>query len=135
MIAGHLGHTWDEVLLDAPDGRSRPGRAAAGQGATAGQAALGRTPWDKPRGFVLDMTAAARLGYVPAGDYAATVAAEVDWLVAAARGGEDADLIPGPGDSYFAPLLDYPAEDRWLAGRPGHQITGHQITGGRMAGA
>ncbi len=43
--------------------------------------------------------------------------AEVDWLAAAARGGEDADLIPGPGDSYFAPLLDYPAEDRWLASR------------------
>ena len=35
----------------------------------------------------------------------------------AARGGQDADLIPGPGDSYFAPLLDYPAEDRWLAAR------------------
>lgn len=117
VIAGHLGHTWAEVLLDAPD-------AAAGQAATAGQASLGRTPWDKPRGFVLDMTAAARLGYVPAGDYAATVAAEVDWLVAAARGGESADLIPGPGDSYFAPLLDYPAEDRWLAS----QQAGHQIT-------
>jgi hypothetical protein len=61
------------------------------------------------------MTAAARLGYTPAGDYAATVAAEVDWLVAAAQGGEDADLIPGPGDEYFAPLLDYRGEDRWLA--------------------
>ena len=45
------------------------------------------------------------------------VASEVDWLVTAARGGQDADLIPGPGDSYFAPLLDYPAEDRWLAAR------------------
>ena len=55
----------------------------------------------------------------------------MDWLVAAARGGEDADLIPGPGDDYFAPLLDYPAEDRWLASQP----AGHQITGGRMAGA
>jgi hypothetical protein len=47
------------------------------------------------------------------------VAAEVDWLVTAARGGEDAALIPGPGDRYFAPLLDYPAEDRWLAARMG----------------
>ena len=61
------------------------------------------------------MTAAAGLGYTPAGDYAATVAAEVDWLIAAAQGGEDADLIPGPGDEYFAPLLDYRGEDRWLA--------------------
>ena len=48
-----------------------------------------------------------------------TVAAEVDCLVTAARGGEDAALIPGPGDGYFAPLLDYPAEDRWLAARMG----------------
>ena len=41
----------------------------------------------------------------------------MDWLAAAARGGEDAGLIPGPGDKYFAPLLDYQAEDRWLADR------------------
>jgi hypothetical protein len=61
--------------------------------------------------------AAAALGHTPAGDYATTVAAEVDWLTAAARGGDDADLIPGPADDYFAPLLDYPAEDRWLAAR------------------
>ena len=99
-VARHLGHTWEEVLLDSPDSTG-----------------LGRHPWDKPHPFVLDMTAAASLGYTPAGDYAATVASEVDWLVTAARGGEDADLIPGPGDSYFAPLLDYPAEDRWLAAR------------------
>ena len=65
------------------------------------------------------MTAAAALGYTPAGDYATTVAAEVDWLTAAARGGDDADLIPGPADDYFARLLDYPAEDRWLAARAG----------------
>ncbi len=61
------------------------------------------------------MTAAAELGYTPAGDYAATVAQEVDWLVSAARGGEDADRLPGPGDSFFGPLLDYAAEDRYLA--------------------
>jgi FAD/FMN-containing dehydrogenase len=61
--------------------------------------------------------AAAALGYTPAGDYATTVAAEVDWLTAAARSGDDADLIPGPADDYFATLLDYPAEDRWLAAR------------------
>ncbi len=112
VIARYLGHTWEEVLLDGRD------PAAAG---------LGRTPWDRPHPFVLDMTAAAaRLGYVPAGDYAATVAAEVDWLVAADRGGADADLIPGPDDSYFAPLLDYAAEDRWLADQ--------RIADSRMAG-
>ena len=112
IIARHLGHTWDEVLLD--DQQATPGQPAPGQPAP-GQPALGRHPWDRPHPVVLDMTAAAGLGYTPAGDYAATVAAEVDWLIAAAQGGEDADLVPGPGDEYFAPLLDYRGEDRWLA--------------------
>jgi nucleoside-diphosphate-sugar epimerase len=114
VIARHLGHTWDEVLLD--DQQAAPGQPALGQPAL-GQPALGRHPWDRRHPFVLDMTAAARLGYTPAGDYAATVTAAVDWLVAAAQGGEDADLVPGPGDEYFAPLLDYRDEDSWLAAR------------------
>ena len=96
-IARQLDHSWQEVLLDdAPaDG-------------------LGRTPWDAPHPIVLDTTAALELGYVPAGDYAATVADMVDWLVTAAQGGEGSDLLPAPDDEYFAPLLDYPAEDRRL---------------------
>ena len=96
-IARQLGHSWKEMLLDdAPaDG-------------------LGRTPWDAPHPIVLDTTAALGLGYVPAGDYAATVAEMVDWLVTAAEGGEGADLVPAPDDEYFAPLLDYRAEDRLL---------------------
>jgi nucleoside-diphosphate-sugar epimerase len=98
-IARHLGHAWEEVLL----GDSAP-------------AGLGRHPWDRWPPVVLDMTAAAQLGYQPAGDYAATVAATVDWLVAGARGGPDAGLLPTPGDEYFARYLDYPAEDRYLAG-------------------
>jgi nucleoside-diphosphate-sugar epimerase len=114
VIARHLGHTWDEVLLDAQ--QAAPGQPALGQPAL-GQPALGRHPWDRRHPFVLDMTAAARLGYTPAGDYAATVTAAVDWLVAAAQGGEDADLVPGSGDEYFAPLLDYRGEDNWLAAR------------------
>ncbi len=116
-IARHLGHTWDEVLLD--DQQAAPGPFTPGQPTldqrTLDQRTLGRHPWDRPHPLVLDMTAAARLGYIPAGDYAATVAAEVDWLITAAQGGEDADLIPGRGDEYFAPLLDYRGEDRWLA--------------------
>jgi nucleoside-diphosphate-sugar epimerase len=120
VIARHLGYTWEEVLLDGEGttGQETTGQETTGQGGTGLEGTgLGRHPWDKPHPFVLDMTAATSLGYTPAGDYAATVASEVDWLVTAARGGQDADLIPGPGDSYFAPLLDYPAEDRWLAAR------------------
>lgn len=101
-IAAHLGHHWDEVLLDDD-----------------ADPALGAYPWDAKYPIVLDMTAAADLGYVPVGDYAATVTESVDWLVGAARGGEGADLLPAPDDPFFAPLLDYAAEDRtWPDGRP-----------------
>lgn len=99
-IARHLGHDWQEVLLDDTADPS-----------------LGRTPWDAAHPVVLDMTAAAELGYTPAGDYAATVREAVDWLVGAARGGEGADRLPAPDDSRFGPLLDYAAEDRHLAAR------------------
>jgi hypothetical protein len=60
---------------------------------------------------VLDLTAADELGYVPTGDYAATVAEEVDWLVAAG---------PSRDDEFFASAFDYAAEDAYLAsiGRP-----------------
>jgi nucleoside-diphosphate-sugar epimerase len=97
-IADHLDHVWHEVLL--------------GDEATAG---LGQHPWDVPYPIVLDLTAATDLGYTPAGNYAATVADAVEWLVAAAHGGDGADILPGPDDSFFAPLLDYTAEDHYLA--------------------
>ncbi len=103
-IARMLGHPWTEVLLD----ESAP-------------AALGRTPWDSSHPVVLDTSAAEALGYVPVGDYAATVAGEVEWLVAAAGGGEgaEAELLPGMDHEQLAPLLDYAAEDAYLAAHPG----------------
>jgi len=101
-VAGHLGHTWEEVLL------------GEGAGET-----LGSHPWDTPHPIVLDLTAAAALGYVPAGDYATTVVDEIDWLVSAASGGEGAATLPRPDDEFFAPLLDYVAEDLYLANRRG----------------
>jgi nucleoside-diphosphate-sugar epimerase len=100
-IARLLNHTWTEILLD----ESTP-------------AQVGRTPWDRPHPVVLDTSAAAALGYVPVGDYAATVADEVAWLAAAARGGEGADLLPGPDDELLGPLLDTAVEDRYLASHP-----------------
>jgi nucleoside-diphosphate-sugar epimerase len=97
-IARQLDHVWDEVLLD--DGADET---------------LGRHPWDVPQPIVLDMTAASELGYTPVGDYATTVADAVEWLVSAARGGHGAEGLPRPDDEFFAPMLDYAAEDRYLA--------------------
>lgn len=88
-IANHLGYAWTEVLLDEDADEN-----------------LGRHPWDRWPPVVLDMTAATELGYVPAGDYAATVAEAVDWLVASE---------PQLDDDFFAPYFDYAAEDRDLA--------------------
>jgi len=100
-VARQLDHTWDEILLDddADDD-------------------LGLHPWDAPHPIVLDLTAAADLGYTPAGDYATTVAAEVEWLVGAAAGGDGASWLPGPDDAFFGPLLDTAAEDRYLSNHP-----------------
>ncbi len=94
-IAQQLDHVWEEIFSDA---------ASAG--------GLGCHPWDAPHPIVLDTTAATELGYVPAGTFAATVAAEVDWLVSAGR---DARLRLD--DEFFVPYLDYGAEDRYLAAR------------------
>ena len=95
-VAGHLHHDWEEVLLDQAD------------------EGLGGHPWDTEHPIVLDLSAAAALGYEPAGDYATTVADEIDWLVS---GGDGPESLPGPDDPYFGPMLDYAAEDRYLAGR------------------
>jgi nucleoside-diphosphate-sugar epimerase len=88
-VARHLGHEWEEILVDGDE--------------------PGRHPWDAAHPIVLDTTSAAELGYVPAGDYAATVAEELDWLVALARDGELARL----DHEFFGPFLDYEAEDRY----------------------
>lgn len=91
-VTAHLDHEWREVLLDghAPDG-------------------LGRHTWDRVPPIRLDTTAARELGYEPAGDHAATVTTELDWLVATA------DRLPeGFDHDYFAPMLDYAAEDAHL---------------------
>jgi nucleoside-diphosphate-sugar epimerase len=100
IIAAHLGHAWTEIPLDdtAPAG-------------------LGDHPWNTLPPFVLDTTAAQRLGFVPAGSYAETVKAEVDWLVAAARSGDPAGVLPAADDPYLRRFLDYRSEDDWLRRR------------------
>jgi hypothetical protein len=73
-------------------------------------AGLGRHPWDRVPPIRLDTTAARRLGYEPAGDYATTVTTELDWLVA------NATRLPSGFDhDFFTPMLDYVAEDAYLA--------------------
>jgi nucleoside-diphosphate-sugar epimerase len=96
-IAAMLGHSWTEVLLD--DGEE-PG--------------LGRHPWDFRHPIVLDTTKAAGLGYVPVGDYAATVADEVSWLVEIA-GRTGGRLPPGLDEEFFESMFDYQGEDRYLS--------------------
>jgi nucleoside-diphosphate-sugar epimerase len=99
IIAAHLAHAWTEILLDetAPDD-------------------LGDHPWNTLPPFILDTSAARRLGFVPAGSYAETVKTEIDWLVQAARSGDPAGVLPSPDDPYFRPLFDYAQEDAWLDG-------------------
>ena len=96
VVARRLGHVWEEVLLDD----------------ATGSRSLGAHPWDAEHPIVLDTSAAVELGYMPAGDYATTVADELDWLVA--TGGERR-----LDEDFFTPLFDYAAEDRYLAGRNG----------------
>ncbi|MHB8574803.1 MAG: NAD-dependent epimerase/dehydratase family protein [Dehalococcoidia bacterium] len=93
-IAAYLAHEWDEIL---PDDDAEPD--------------LGRHPWDARPPIILDTTASRDLGYSPVGSYAQTVPAELDWLVEAARAGR----APTTEDPFFAPLLDYAAEDRYLS--------------------
>ena len=101
-VAARLAHDWTEVLLDET--------APAG---------LGDHPWNTLPPFILDTSAARRLGYVPAGSYADTVRAEIDWLVRAARSGDPAGLLPSADDPYFRPFFDYAGEDAWLDGGSG----------------
>jgi nucleoside-diphosphate-sugar epimerase len=96
-VAGHLGHTWREILLDGDQ--------------------LGRSPWDRKPPVTLDLSAALALGYQPVGDYASTVVAELDWLVDLANGGPDAELLPAIQED-LAPFFDYDAEDRYLEKTP-----------------
>jgi nucleoside-diphosphate-sugar epimerase len=96
VIAAHLGYTWTEVLLD--------------EGAEPG---LGEHPWAARYPIVLDMTAAAELGYRPAGNFASTVAPAIDWLVTSSAGGTVSP--PDLDHEFFDSLLDYTEEDRYLA--------------------
>ncbi len=97
-VTARLGHALREELL--------PDTAEEG---------LGRTPWDAASPVVLDLTAAAALGYRPVGDYASTAGPTVDWLVAEAYGRSTTAVQP---TDFFENSFGYAAEDRFLAARP-----------------
>ena len=94
-IARHLGHQWDEVLLDetAPEG-------------------LGKHPWHFLPPVVLSTQASLDLGYEPVGTYAETVPRQIDWLLRIAASGAD----PVAHDPFFRNFLDYRQEDETLTG-------------------
>jgi nucleoside-diphosphate-sugar epimerase len=117
-IASHLGYRFEEVLLDGSAQVRAPDAGGSDSGVRDTAATgLGRHPWDRPFPIVLDMSAAISLGYTPAGDYAGTVGAAIDWLVSADRGDQGPEAADWLANSYFEPFLDYAAEDRYLAGR------------------
>ncbi|SDP40748.1 Nucleoside-diphosphate-sugar epimerase [Arthrobacter sp. ok909] len=92
-IAAHLDHEWEEILLEAGD-----------------HPELGAHPWNFTPPLVLDTQASTALGYVPVGTYAATVTAEIDWLLASAAN------RPGAADRFFSNFTDYDLEDSYLTG-------------------
>ena len=100
IVAAHLGYTWQEILLDdtAPEG-------------------VGRHPWDRVPPIVLDTAGAGQLGYTPVGDYQATVADEIDWLVDTTTSGPTHDLLAGITSRYGTAPSDYAAEDDYLRRR------------------
>jgi nucleoside-diphosphate-sugar epimerase len=102
VVAAHLGHAWEEVLLGA--------EAPAG---------LGAHPWDRLPPIVLDTSAANRLGYTPVGDYQATVTDELDWLVREAGRVDVGPLHTSLADRYGTSPSDYEREDAYLRARAG----------------
>ncbi|MGC8498460.1 MAG: NAD-dependent epimerase/dehydratase family protein [Acidimicrobiales bacterium] len=97
-VAAALGHAWRQVDVPAAD-----------------ESEVARAPWDHDPPVRLDTRAAGTLGYQPVGDYATTGGEELDWLVTEASQPDGSGWLPGAGDPFFAPLLDYASEDARLA--------------------
>jgi len=99
VVAGTMGHEWDEVLLPGPE-----------------EGTVGDHPWNVPSPFVLDMTRARDdLGYEPAVTYAEAVPETVEWLVEAVGDRPWRDVLTA--SPYLETMFDYAAEDGFLARR------------------
>lgn len=75
-------------------------------------AAIGRSPWSVPRPFILDLRAAAALGYTARQSYADAVGAICEWLARNDSNGWETSFPVLA--QYPWPLFDYAAEDRVL---------------------
>ncbi|MQA82181.1 MAG: NAD-dependent epimerase/dehydratase family protein [Streptosporangiales bacterium] len=100
IIARHLAHEWEQVLLDDDADPS-----------------LGWHPWDSPSPVILDTSAATELGYRPVGDYQATVVDTIDWLTRTATMAPDGARLPAGLADDFPDAFDYAHEDRSLRTR------------------
>lgn len=100
LVAATIGHRFELVTFAGP---------SPGDG-------VGASPWAVPRPFVVDMSAAAGLGYRPVATYAAAVVDTCRWL------GEALDAAPSwegafakMAQLYGPHFADFDAEDAWLA--------------------
>lgn len=100
IIARHLAHEWEQVLLDDDADPS-----------------LGWHPWDSPSPVILDTGAAIDLGYRPVGDYQSTVVDTIDWLTRIATMTTDGARLPAGLADDFPDAFDYAQEGRFLRAR------------------
>jgi nucleoside-diphosphate-sugar epimerase len=103
LVGERLGHHFEPVPLD---------------GGPVGP--VGNSPWSSSgSGFVLDLSAAAELGFTPPVDYRDALSDAVASLYERAKAGAP-ELRPLLNADPFG-HHDYAAEDAWLAGRPADQ--------------
>jgi len=101
-IAAQLDHDFVEHLLDPSAGPL-----------------LGAHPWMAVEPIVLDTSAAAALGYVPAGTYAETVVDAVRWLTQNADvDSSGSAILPSIDGDWFEGMFDYSGEDLYLSKNP-----------------
>ncbi len=102
LVAATVGHRFELLPFHGP---------SPGDG-------VGASPWSVARPLVVDMAAAAALGYRPVTSYASAVVDTCRWTndrLDAAPGWQDAFAQMAP--AYGSHFADTEAEDRWLARR------------------
>lgn len=100
LVAATVGHRLEVVTFAGP---------SPGDG-------VGESPWAVPLPFVVDMSAAAGLGYRPVTGYPAAVVDTCGWLGEALDSAPTwEEAFPKMAELYGPHFADYAAEDAWLA--------------------